>query len=59
MSMAAGDEVNWGDGTANGTVDQTYTRSVTRKIEGLEVTRNGPRPSLNCRRSLAGFCRVS
>ncbi|MGZ2257135.1 DUF2945 domain-containing protein [Roseobacter sp. A03A-229] len=43
MSIQTGDKVewNWGDGTAKGTVDTTYTRSVTRKIKGTEVTRNG------------------
>lgn len=43
MSIGTGDKVewNWGDGTATGTVDKTYTRSVTRTIKGTEVTRNG------------------
>lgn len=31
----------WGNGEAEGKVEQTYTKSVTRKIEGTEVTRNG------------------
>ena len=43
MSINVGDKVewNWGSGTATGKVEQTYTRSVTRKIKGTEVTRNG------------------
>ncbi|MDW3183773.1 DUF2945 domain-containing protein [Roseobacter sp.] len=43
MSIGTGDKVkwDWGNGTATGTVDKTYTRSVTRKIKGTEVTRNG------------------
>ncbi|WP_300062927.1 DUF2945 domain-containing protein [uncultured Roseobacter sp.] len=43
MSITTGDKVewNWGNGTATGTVDKTYTRSVTRNIKGTEVTRNG------------------
>ncbi|MGC1496981.1 MAG: DUF2945 domain-containing protein [Sulfitobacter sp.] len=34
-------EWDWGNGTAAGKVDKTYTRRVTRKIKGTEVTRNG------------------
>lgn len=43
MSITVGDKVewNWGTGTATGRVEKTYTRSVTRKIKGTEVTRNG------------------
>lgn len=43
MSIGTGDKVkwDWGKGTATGTVDKAYTRSVTRKIKGTEVTRNG------------------
>lgn len=38
-----GDKVewDWGNGTATGEVERTYTRKVTRKIKGSEVTRNG------------------
>jgi len=32
---------SWGDGTAHGKVEKTYTSSVTRTIKGNEVTRNG------------------
>jgi len=32
---------NWGNGTAKGKVEKTYTKSITRKIKGTEVTRNG------------------
>ena len=32
---------NWGNGTANGKVEQTYTNSITKTIKGTEVTRNG------------------
>ena len=31
----------WGSGSAKGKVENTYEKSVTRKIEGNEVTRNG------------------
>lgn len=31
----------WGNGTAQGEVKETYTESVTKTIEGNEVTRNG------------------
>ena len=31
----------WGSGSAKGKVENTYGKSVTRKIEGNEVTRNG------------------
>ncbi|AWX43343.1 hypothetical protein HME9304_00331 [Flagellimonas maritima] len=31
----------WGNGHATGKVEKTYEESVTRKIEGSEVTRNG------------------
>ncbi|SFI56519.1 DUF2945 domain-containing protein [Jannaschia pohangensis] len=42
-SYDVGDKVkwDWGDGTAEGKVEKTYTRSVTRKLQGSEVTRNG------------------
>jgi hypothetical protein len=32
---------DWGQGTASGTVQQTFTKSVTRTLKGSEVTRNG------------------
>ncbi len=31
----------WGNGTATGKVKSTFTKKVTRTIEGNEVTRNG------------------
>ncbi|KQC34607.1 MULTISPECIES: hypervirulence associated TUDOR domain-containing protein [Nonlabens] len=31
----------WGNGTAEGTVESTFTKKVTRTIEGNEVTRDG------------------
>ncbi|WP_289038319.1 DUF2945 domain-containing protein [uncultured Zobellia sp.] len=31
----------WGSGSATGKVENTYEESVTRKIEGNEVTRKG------------------
>lgn len=34
-------EWDWGKGTGTGTVEKTYTRKVTRKLQGSEVTRNG------------------
>lgn len=37
-----GDEVewNWGNGSAQGTVLETFTSRVTRTIDGNEITRN-------------------
>jgi len=32
---------NWGNGSAEGTVEETYTSKVTKTIKGSEVTRNG------------------
>lgn len=32
-------EWNWGNGTARGTVETIYTKKITRKIKGNEVTR--------------------
>lgn len=32
---------NWGNGTATGKVQETYTQNVTKTIKGNEVTRNG------------------
>ncbi|PQJ32779.1 hypothetical protein BST92_13000 [Nonlabens arenilitoris] len=31
----------WGNGTAKGTVEKTYTDSITKTIDGNEVTRHG------------------
>lgn len=31
----------WGQGTASGKVKSTFAKTVTRKIDGTEVTRNG------------------
>lgn len=43
MTISTGDTVKWewGNGTATGTVEKTYAKSVTRTIKGSEVTRNG------------------
>ncbi len=32
---------NWGSGTAEGKVEETYTEKVTKTIKGNEITRNG------------------
>ena len=32
---------SWGNGTAEGTVQSTFTKKVTRTIKGNEVTRDG------------------
>jgi hypothetical protein len=32
---------SWGNGTAKGTVEETYTSKTTKNIKGNEVTRNG------------------
>lgn len=32
---------NWGNGTAEGKVIETYTTETTKTIKGNEVTRNG------------------
>lgn len=32
---------DWGNGTAEGKVEETYTSSITKNIKGAEVTRNG------------------
>jgi len=41
--FSKGDDVkwDWGQGTAAGTVKDTFTKSVTRTLKGSEVTRNG------------------
>jgi len=41
--FSVGDKVewDWGNGTGQGKVEKTYTRKITRKISGTEVTRNG------------------
>lgn len=31
----------WGNGTAKGTVEKTYTDSITKTIDGNEVIRHG------------------
>lgn len=31
---------NWGKGSASGKVNEKFTKKVTRKIKGAEVTRN-------------------
>jgi hypothetical protein len=31
----------WGNGQAEGKVSETYTKSVTKILDGAEVTRNG------------------
>lgn len=31
----------WGNGYAQGKVEETFTRSVTRTIKGSEITRDG------------------
>ncbi|MCX7567273.1 DUF2945 domain-containing protein [Sulfitobacter sp. F26169L] len=43
MAYSKGDKIewDWGDGTAQGVVQETYSRNITRKIKGTEVTRNG------------------
>jgi len=42
-SYSEGDKVewDWGSGTATGKVQSRFEKSVTRKIKGSEVTRNG------------------
>lgn len=42
MSYNVGDKVkwSWGNGTATGKIDKVYTKKVTRKIKGNEVTRD-------------------
>lgn len=42
-SYSEGDKVewDWGNGTARGKVQKTYTQKITRKIKGNEVTRDG------------------
>jgi hypothetical protein len=32
---------NWGNGTAEGKVEETYAEKVTKTIKGNEVTRDG------------------
>ncbi len=40
--FSKGDRVqwNWGSGTAEGTVQESFTSEVTRTIKGTEVTRD-------------------
>lgn len=42
-SYSEGDKVewDWGNGTGTGKVQSSFEKSVTRKIKGSEVTRNG------------------
>ena len=41
-SYSEGDKVKWewGNGTGTGTVEKVYTRKITRKIDGSEITRD-------------------
>jgi hypothetical protein len=41
--MKVGDKVqwHWGSGTADGTVREVITESVTRSLKGSEITRHG------------------
>jgi len=32
---------SWGNGTAEGTVEESYTQKITKTIKGTEVTRDG------------------
>ncbi len=32
---------SWGNGTAEGTVQETYTSKITKTIKGTDVTREG------------------
>jgi ABC-type sulfate transport system substrate-binding protein len=34
---------SWGNGSAEGKVEETYTSKITKTIKGSEVTRNGKR----------------
>ena len=34
---------SWGNGTAEGIVQETYTSKITKTIKGNKVTRNGKR----------------
>ena len=42
-SYSEGDKVewDWGQGTATGKVQKTYTQKITRTLQGTEVTRDG------------------
>ncbi|WP_282024327.1 DUF2945 domain-containing protein [Limimaricola cinnabarinus] len=42
MSYSTGDKVswNWANGTGTGKVTKVYTKKITRKIKGSEITRN-------------------
>jgi len=41
--MRKGTQVNWkyGTGTATGKIEEVHKESVTRKLKGHEITRNG------------------
>ena len=43
MGIQVGNKVewSWGNGTAEGKVDETHTKKITRTIKGSDVTRNG------------------
>lgn len=43
MGYKVGEEVewDWGNGTADGKVEESHMTSITRTIKGSEVTRNG------------------
>lgn len=38
-----GSKVNWkwGNGTANGKVEETFRKTITKTIDGSEITRHG------------------
>ncbi|KAA9006118.1 hypervirulence associated TUDOR domain-containing protein [Histidinibacterium aquaticum] len=42
MAYSEGDKVewDWGNGTGTGKVTKVYTRKITRKINGSEITRD-------------------
>lgn len=48
--MKEGDPVKWawGTGYGHGTVQSVFTKKVTRKINGSEVTRNGSEEDPAC-----------
>ncbi|SNC66969.1 Protein of unknown function [Hymenobacter gelipurpurascens] len=41
--MRKGTKVSWkyGTGTATGKIEETHKESITRKLQGAEITRNG------------------
>ena len=42
MAFSTGDTVSWkwGDGSASGKIEKIYTRKITLKIKGSDVTRD-------------------